>query len=206
MSKNSQHVEGPDQLVYQCRLPLSSTTLDLVAGLIRQHLKKIHSRWRKLPPGRIALLVLAVLRHDQRLADIAGANDVSASTLRRWLLEVIGLLAARAPRLDRALKKVTRTDGEVVLIDGTLVRTRRRTGNENRPNYSGKHKAHGLLFLALTNEKGNLIWISAARPGRSSEITAARHDHICAHLRAADLGALADLGFTGLDDDPDHPV
>ncbi|MCY0932405.1 hypothetical protein OTB20_40930 [Streptomyces sp. H27-H1] len=131
MSKNSQHVEGPDQLVYQCRLPLSSTTLGLVAGLIRQHLKKTQSRWRKLPPGRIALLVLAVLRHDQRLADIAGANDVSASTLRRWLLEVIGLLAARAPRLDRALNKVTRTGGEAVLTDGTLVRARRRTGNEN---------------------------------------------------------------------------
>ncbi|MCY0932404.1 hypothetical protein OTB20_40925 [Streptomyces sp. H27-H1] len=62
------------------------------------------------------------------------------------------------------------------------------------------------MFLALTDEKGNLIWISTARPGRSSEITAARHDHICAHLRAADLGALADLGFTGLDDDPDHPL
>jgi hypothetical protein len=103
-------------------------------------------------------------------------------------------------------EKVTRKGGDVVLIDGTLVRTRRRTGSENRPNYSGKHKAHGLLFLALTDEKGNLIWISAARPGRSSEITAARHDKICAHLRAAGLGALADLGFTGLDDDPDDPV
>ncbi|MFF3404497.1 transposase family protein [Streptomyces sp. NPDC002659] len=60
-----------------------------------------------------------------------------------------------------------------MLLDGTLVRTRRRTGEENRPNYSGKHKAHGLLFLALTDEAGNLVWISAAKPGRSSEITAA---------------------------------
>ncbi|MEV1249594.1 hypothetical protein ACIBO2_26315 [Nonomuraea sp. NPDC050022] len=49
--------------------------------------------------------MLAVLRHDQRLADMAGGNNVSASTIRRWLLEVIDLLAARAPRLDRALKK-----------------------------------------------------------------------------------------------------
>ncbi|MFH9355738.1 hypothetical protein ACH4J0_43060, partial [Kitasatospora sp. NPDC017646] len=50
------------------------------------------------------------------------------------------LLAARAPRLERALKKVTRSGGEVVLIDGTLARTRRRAGEENRPNYSGKHR------------------------------------------------------------------
>lgn len=66
----------------------------------------------------------------------------------------------------------------MVLLDGTLVRTCRRTGTDNRKNFSGKHKAHGLLFLALTDKKGNLIWISAAKPGRSSEITAARHNKI----------------------------
>ncbi|GHE41682.1 transposase family protein [Streptomyces capitiformicae] len=93
-----------------------------------------------------------------------------------------------------------------MLLDGTLVRTRRRTGADNRKNFSGKHKAHGLLFLALTDEKGNLIWISAAKPGRSSEITTARHNKIIRHLREAGLGALADLGFVGLDDDPDDPV
>lgn len=206
MRKKTSPAEGPEGLVYQCRLSLSSDTVSMVADLIRGHLKKIGSRWRKLAPGRIAVIVLAVLRHDQRLCDMAGGNDVSASTVRRWLLEVIELLAARAPRLDRALKKITRQGGVVVLLDGTLVRTRRRTGDENRPNYSGKHKVHGLLFLALTDEKGNLVWISAAKPGRSSEITSARHNKICAKLREAGLGALADLGFVGLDDDPADPV
>ncbi|WP_051866383.1 transposase family protein [Streptomyces griseus] len=93
-----------------------------------------------------------------------------------------------------------------MLLDGTLVRTRRRTGDEHRPNYSGKHKAHGLLFLVLTDERGNLMWISAAKPRRSSEITTARHNKITTRLREAGLGALADLGFIGLDDDPDDPV
>ncbi|MFF0163984.1 transposase family protein [Streptomyces sp. NPDC005263] len=204
MRKNTSPVKGTEGFVYQCRLPLSSATLDLVAGLVRGHLKKI--RWRKLPPGRIALIVLAILRHDQRLSDMAGVNDVSTSTVRRWLLEVIELLSARAPRLDRALKKIARKGGVVVLLDGTLVRTRRRTGDGNRPNYSGKHKAHGLLFLALTDETGNLVWISAAKPGRSSEITTARPNRITTHLREAGLGALTDLGFVGLDDDPDDPV
>ncbi|MFD2683735.1 transposase family protein [Streptomyces phyllanthi] len=122
------------------------------------------------------------------------------------MLEVLTLLSARAPRLDRALKKIARSGGVVVLLDGTLVRTRRRTGTDNRKNFSGKHKAHGLLFLALTDEKGNLIWISAAKPGRSSEITAARHNKITSHVREAGLGALANLGFVGLDDEPDDPV
>nr|WP_245699779.1 hypothetical protein [Streptomyces roseifaciens] len=52
--------------------------------------------------------------------------------------EVVGLLAARAPRLDRALKKIARKGGGIVLLDGTLIRTRRRTGKENRKDYSGK--------------------------------------------------------------------
>ncbi|MDO0909399.1 transposase family protein [Streptomyces sp. DT2A-34] len=49
-----------------------------------------------------------------------------------------------------------------------------------------------------------LLWVSAARPGRTSEITACRHDQLTAKLRAAGLGAIADLGYVGLDDsDPD---
>ncbi|KFF99100.1 transposase [Streptomyces scabiei] len=156
-----------------------------------------------MPPGRIAVIVLAVLRHDQRLADMAGGNNVSESTIRRWRDELIALLAAQAPRLDRVLKKVAKQGG---LIDGTLIPTQRRTGKANRRNYSGKHHHHGLHFLALTDEKGRLIWISAARSGRTHDITAARHDHILAHLRAAGLGALADLGFRGLDNDVRDPV
>jgi hypothetical protein len=204
-TKNSS-AEDTAPIVYTAALPLSTATLTFVSGLLRGHLKSIGSRWRKLPPGKIAIIVLAVLRHDQRLADMAGGNGVSASTVRRWVKEAVKLLAARAPRLDRALKKIAKAGGQVVLLDGTLVRTRRRSGAENRKNYSGKHKCHGLLFLALTDAAGNLLWISAARPGRSSEVTTARHHQLPAKLRDAGLAALADLGFVGLDDDPDQPA
>lgn len=205
MTTTIQPAEGTP-LVYQCALPLSRQTLAFVADQLRAHLKKIGSRWRKLPPGRIALIVLATLRHDHRLADMAGGNGVSASTISRWTWEIIGLLAARAPRLDRALAAISKEGGEAVLLDGTLIPTRRRTGTANRKNYNGKHKKHGLLFLALTDQAGNLIWISSARRGAASEIRAARHDHITGHLRTAGLGALADLGFTGLDPGPEDPV
>ncbi|MFF7566238.1 transposase family protein [Streptomyces pseudovenezuelae] len=217
---------------------MSKRTLDLVGDLIRRERNRLGTRWRKAAPDAQALIVLAVLRHDQRLSEMAGGSQVSASTVLRWVLEVLRLLAARAPRLDRALNK-----------DRQAGRRRRPAGRHsgphplpyrggcsrfspmtsvfprwpaatrsppppcaagywmNRKNYSGKHKSLGLLFLALTDEKGNLIWISSARPGRSSEITTARHDKITAHLGEAGLGALADLGFVGLDDDPDdHPV
>lgn len=42
------------------------------------------------------MIVLAVLRHDQRLADMAGGNDISATTIRCWRDELIHLLAAKA--------------------------------------------------------------------------------------------------------------
>jgi hypothetical protein len=133
----TQPAEGTP-LACQCALPLSRQTLTFVADLLRGHLKKIGSRWRKLPPGKIALIVLATLRHDHRLADIAGGNSISASTIHRWTGEIIQLLAARAPRLDRALAAITRQGGEVVLLDGTLIPTRRRSGTANRRNYNGK--------------------------------------------------------------------
>ncbi|GAA3017871.1 transposase family protein [Streptomyces fulvorobeus] len=206
MTNTKERTEDTCPLVYQCRLPLSTRTVNHLADLLRRHLKTIRSRWRILPPGKIAVIVLTVLRHDQHLADMAGGNGVSESTVRRWRDELIGLLATQAPRLDRPLKKIAKQGGELVLIDGTLIRTRRHTGKADRRNYSGKHRTHGLHFLALTDENGRLIWISAARPGRTHDNTAARHDHILTHLRAAGLGALADLGFRGLDNDILDPV
>ncbi|KUO13017.1 transposase family protein [Streptomyces dysideae] len=176
MKKNNGLAGGPDGLIYTARLPLSSATLNWLADLIRGHLKKIGSRWRALPAGKIAAIVLAVLRCDQRPGDLAGGNGIHRTTVTRWVREVVGLL------------------------DGPLIRTRRRTGTQNRRNYSGKHKHHGLLVIALTDDRGRLLWVSAARPGRTSEITACRHDRLTARLRAAGLGAIADLGFVGLDD------
>ncbi|MEV0492319.1 transposase family protein [Streptomyces atratus] len=181
MTNTKERAEDTFPFVHQCRLPLSRRTVNHLADLLRRHLKAIRSRWRILPPGKIAVIVLAVLRHDQRLADMAGGNDVSESTVRRWRDELIGPLAAQAPRLDRALRKVAKRGRKVVLIDGTLIRTQRRTGRADRRNYSGKHRSHGLHVLALTDEKGHLIWISAARPGRTHDITAARHGHVLAH-------------------------
>jgi hypothetical protein len=104
-----------------------------VAGWPGKSTRSIRSPFRSRPPGRVAVLVLAMLRHDQRLLDLAGGNGVPESTLWRWRDEMIDLLAAKAPRLDRALRKIARRGGEVVLIDGTLVPTQRRTGRRTGP-------------------------------------------------------------------------
>ncbi|MCX4681122.1 hypothetical protein OG413_38625 [Streptomyces sp. NBC_01433] len=115
------------------------------------------------------------------------ATGSAAPTVARWVREVVGLLAARAPCLDRALKKIAPTGGGFVLLDGSLIRTRRRTGKDNRKNYSGRSECPGLLVIALTDDRGRLLWVSAARPRRTSEVTACRHDQLTAKLRAAGL-------------------
>ncbi|MFF4508127.1 transposase family protein [Streptomyces sp. NPDC001401] len=204
MKKNNHAAEGPDGLVYTARLPLPSATLNYLADLICSHMKKIRSPWRAPPAGKIATIVLAVLRCDQRPGDLAGGNGIHRTPVTWRVREVVGLLTARVPRLNRALKKIAREGGGIVLMDGSLIRTRRRTGKDNRKNYSGKSKCHGLLVIALTDDRGRLLWVSVARPGRTSEITACRHEKLIAKLRAAGLAAIADLGFVGLDDsDPD---
>lgn len=58
--------------------------------------------------------------------------------MRPWVPEVIAPLATRAARLDRVLRCLGARGGAVVLVDGTLTRTRR----ANRANCSGKHKQH----------------------------------------------------------------
>jgi hypothetical protein len=192
---------GSESLVYQAALPVSTQTVTMVADLIRGHRRAIGSRWRKASCGTQALLVLAVLRHDQRLADLAGGNGVSASTISRWVLEVLHLLTPRTPRLDRVLRKLRGTGATVVLLDGTLIRTRRRTGPHNRRHYSGKHKHHGLNVQALTDTDGNLLWLSPVLPGKTADITAARHHKLLARLHRAGLTVIADKGYQGFHKD-----
>ncbi|MEQ0558972.1 transposase family protein [Amycolatopsis sp. NEAU-NG30] len=194
---SQQPAEGFEALSYQVVLPLSRSTLRMLAELIGAHRRRLRSRWRKATPAGQALVVLAVLRHDPRLAHLGAGMGVSAATVRRWVLEAIALLAARATHLHRVLRRHARAGGQVVLVDGTLIRTRRRTGTHNRAHYNGKHKHHGLVVLALTDEHGRLLWISPALPGRTADITAARRLRIRERLHVHGLTPAADKGFHG---------
>ena len=57
-------------LFYRAALPLSHATLTYAAGVIRRHRRQIGSCWRKLNPGRQALLVLAHLRKGETFAEL----------------------------------------------------------------------------------------------------------------------------------------
>jgi hypothetical protein len=68
---------------YRAALPLSSKTLNFVAGIIRRHRASIGSLWRKLNPGQQALLVLAYLRKGETFAELAARGGAPMACLHR---------------------------------------------------------------------------------------------------------------------------
>ncbi len=159
-------------LFYPAALPLSSSTLNRVARLIRAHRKTIGSRWRALDPGTQALLTLAYLRKGETLRDLAAGFGISAATAWRRTRETIGLLAAHAPGIRDALRHAKRSGAAFVILDGTLAHIDR--NQIDRPFYSGKHKRHGMNLQAIADARGNLLWISGAIRGSSRDTAAVR--------------------------------
>ena len=68
----------------------------------------IGSRWRKLPAGRQALLVLAHLRCGDTYSRLAAGFGVGVVTVHRYVIEVIDVLAALAPDLAATVQTAAR--------------------------------------------------------------------------------------------------
>ncbi|GAB2991627.1 hypothetical protein GCM10027184_51900 [Saccharothrix stipae] len=67
-------------LSYPAAIPLSNHTLVRLGDLIRAERTRRRSRWRRLDPGRQALLVLAHLRNGDTHARLAAGFGISLST------------------------------------------------------------------------------------------------------------------------------
>jgi hypothetical protein len=187
--------QGASMLFYPAMLPLSAQTLSYVAGIIRRHRKKIGSAWRKLSPGRQALLVLAYLRKGETFAELAAGFGVGTATAWRYVRETVALLAARSPRLRRALASARNAGHAYLVIDGTLVPIDRVAAD--RPFYSGKHRRHGMNLQVIATPAGDIVWVSGALPGAVHDLTAARIWGIIRELAATGLVVLADKGYHG---------
>jgi hypothetical protein len=87
---------APDTFL-SCRAAVVPPALIYTAGIIRRHRKQIGSPWRRLGPGRQALLVLADLRKGETFAELAAGFGVGTATAWRYVTETVALLAARAP-------------------------------------------------------------------------------------------------------------
>jgi DDE superfamily endonuclease len=145
---------------YPSGMTMSSRALNLLADLLRGHRAERGTRWRKLPAGRQALLVLAHPRKNGTYAELACGFGVGTSTAYRYIREALDLLAAKAPTLEQAIEVARRK--AFVILDGTLPRIDRvgMASGYDRAFYSGRHKAHGLNVQVIADPTGRLVWIS----------------------------------------------
>ena len=90
-------------LSYPAAIPLSTRSLNHLAGLIRAHRDQRRSRWRRLEPGRQALLALAHLRNGDTLSRLAAGFQIGVTTAWRYVREAIDLLAATSDDLSTAM-------------------------------------------------------------------------------------------------------
>ncbi|WP_131743491.1 transposase family protein, partial [Actinomadura roseirufa] len=182
-------------LFYRAALDLSPASRRYVARLVREHRRRIGSRWRALPSERQALLVLVHLRRNETFPALAAAFGVGLATAHRYVTEVLELLAALAPDLRAAMRIAARK--AFVILDGTLVPIDRLAGADDRRFYSGKHRRHGVNIQFLTDPHGRLIWASAALPGATHDLTAARLHGITDALTQWAIACYADKGYIG---------
>jgi DDE superfamily endonuclease/Helix-turn-helix of DDE superfamily endonuclease len=182
-------------LFYRAALPLSSRTLAFVSGVIRRHRISVGSPWRKLNPGQQALLVLVYLRKGETFAGLAAGFAVGTATAWRYVNETVALLAARAPKLRKAVRDAKKAGHAYVVVDGTLIAIDRVAAD--RPFYSGKHKRHGMNLQVIASPDGDVLWVSGALPGSVHDKKAEWIWGVLAELEAAGLVTLADKGYQG---------
>ena len=190
--------------LFRAGIRVSAGTCDDLAASLRRRHEKTGARWRLLSPLAQAVLVIAFLRTSMTYAELAAGFGISESTCWRDIREGISVLADRGRRIS--LKDVARLavklGWEYVIVDGVHVPTvtfGRKTAGQ-KAYYSGKHKRHGLNVQTVCCPDGELLWASAALPGATVDITAARTAGIAAALTCL-IGVLADLGYVGWDED-----
>ncbi|MFE2095272.1 transposase family protein [Streptomyces sp. NPDC059460] len=180
-------------LVYPSAIGLSNTHLRYLTRQLTAYRREIGSRWRRLAPGRQALLVLAHLRCGDTYAQLAAGFGIGIATAYRYITEAVGLLADLAPTLAEAVRMASTK--AFALLDGTLLPIDRIAAD--RPFYSGKHKKHGMNVQVIADPFGGLLWASPALPGAIHDVRAAREHGIVDALAQAGLPCWADKGYQG---------
>ncbi|MFG2526053.1 transposase family protein [Streptomyces sp. NPDC048527] len=180
-------------LVYPSAIDLSSRTLRYLSRQLAARQREIGTRWRRLTPRRQALLALAHLRCGDTYAQLAAGFGIGIATVFRYIREAVRVLAALAPTLTEAMRTIR--EKAFVILDGTLLPIDRIAADT--PYYSGKHKRHGMNVQVLTDPFGRLLWASAALPGSTHDLTAARHHGIIEALTTVGLKCWADKAYQG---------
>jgi DDE superfamily endonuclease len=147
------------------------------------------------PACRPALPVLACLRKGETFADPAAGSGAGTTTARRYASEAVDLLAARAPKLRRAVRGARRAGYARVVVDGTRIPAGRVA--RDRPCCPGRHKKHGMSLQVIASPGGSILRVSGALPGPVRDKRAGWTRGVPGGLEKAGLVALAGEGYRG---------
>ena len=109
--------------------------------------------------------MLAYLRKGETYAELTAGFGVGNATAWRYATETVALLAARSPRLRRALDQARQAGHAYVIIDGTLILIDRVAAD--RPFYSGRHRRHGMNLQSSPAPTGTSCGCPARCPALS---------------------------------------
>jgi hypothetical protein len=110
----------------------------------------------------------------------------------RYVQEAIALLRTTAGDLDTAMQRICLL--AYAILHGSLIPIDRVA--HHKPYYSAKHQRHGVNIQIIATRPG-VWWASAALPGSTHDLSAARAHGIIDALTSADVMTFADKGYQG---------
>ena len=143
---------------YRVMLDVPRDLIWFVSGLLAARRRSIGTRkkTRSLGCYRQAVFGLAWCRDKGSIPRLGAGFGLSQATACRYIDEVTGVLAERAPRLREALERALAERAPCVILDGKIVdsdrcheKTLSRKGREIDLWYSGKKKDFGGNIQAL---------------------------------------------------------
>lgn len=181
-------------LRYQSTMGLNRDQIEELVTRVWQMLSCRPARRGRRPAvglHRSVVLTLVLLRSNLNQATLADLEGVSQPTIsrifRRFAPLIEQALCLHLPPVPDAVAQ------RVVLIDGTLVPTGNRAGQEG--NYAGKHRRAGLSVQVLADLTGGLLAVSTPRPGSMHDRRAFTETGFEALL--AGTPTVGDLGYLG---------
>jgi hypothetical protein len=192
---------------YRVMLDVPPELVRFVSGLLAVRRREIGTRkgTRRLGCYRQALFALAWFRDKGDIPRLGAGFGLPQSTAYRYLDEVTGVLAARAPGLQEALERALAEGAPFLILDGKVVGTDRcrektisRKGKTIDLWYAGKTHDFGGNVQALFYPSGIPLWVSDVLPGNVHDLAAAR-ENVLAVLRPFldAMPVLADSGYEG---------
>jgi DDE superfamily endonuclease len=196
-------------IAYPAMLDVPRELAWFLARLLAAHRRELGTRpgTRALSCFKQAVFALVWFR-EKRSIPLAGKGfGISQATSYRYLDEAIGVLAACAPDLHDALRRVAAEGWSHVILDGKVVdsdrcaeKTLNTHGEVVDAWYAGKTHDFGGNVQAVMRPDGLPVWISQVAPGSTHDLTAAR-DHtlgaLCWAASQLNLPTLADPGYQG---------